>query len=157
MRRRAAVLLASGAACLAGCGGHAVTKQDVIARANAICETAFRASQAVPTPSAAALSGEDPKALSAYLAQLLPIATSQVKQLQALPRPAQDRALFDSYVAALRGSAQAFDALLAAARSGDRSAIAAGEAQLNPSQAPALAERYGLTQCAGSVGSASTG
>ena len=60
------------AACLAAtaCGGHTVTKKDVIARANAICINALRAVRSLPPPAGATGS---PAALAAYLEKVAPI------------------------------------------------------------------------------------
>ena len=75
------------AACLAvsACGGHTVTKKDVIARANGICITALRSMRELPPP--AGTTG-----LADYLDKVAPIVENEATQTRALPRPAQDRA-----------------------------------------------------------------
>ena len=77
-----------GAACLAvalaaaGCGGHTVTKKDVVARANGICITALHSMREVPPPAGTA-------GLADYLAEVVPMIEKEAKDTEALPRPAQ--------------------------------------------------------------------
>jgi hypothetical protein len=137
------------AACLglgvAACGGHTVTKKDVVARANGICTTALHAMREVPAPTGTAN-------VSPYLAKVLPIVEKEAKDTQALPRPAQDRALLNRYVAAVTATATQYRALATAAEHADGAAVAQGLAALRANPAPALAARYGLTRCNASAG-----
>jgi hypothetical protein len=128
---------------LAGCGGNAATKHDVIARANAICTRTIRDVRSVPPPAGAAL-----PALSAYLGHVVPIVDREVSRLRALPRPAEDRPLLDRYVAAVAQSGRDYRALARAAAQGDRTAVAAKLDALAAGAAPALARRYGMAECA---------
>ncbi len=139
------------AACLVAtaCGGHTVTKKDVVARANAICINALRAVRSVPPPAGATGS---PAAMAAYLEKVAPIIETEASATKALPRPAQDRALLNRYVAALADGATQYRALSAAARNGDSAGFAHALAVLRESPAPALAARYGLTRCNASAG-----
>src|SRR5690348_16540494 len=92
----AAAVIAS----LTGCGGGTVTKQDFVARANAICNNALRQTRSI-APAAAGTSKN--QALSMYLGRLLPIVESEYKQLHALKQPSQtdrEKALLASYFAA---------------------------------------------------------
>jgi hypothetical protein len=148
--RRLTVL---AAACLAAaaCGGHTVTKKDVIARANGICITALRAARSLPPPAGGTGS---PAALAGYLDKLVPIVDKEASQTRALPRPAQDRAVLNRYVAAVTAGARQYRALATAAKQGDAAAVTQGLAALRASPAAALAAQYGLTRC---NASASTG
>jgi hypothetical protein len=140
------------AACLAAtaCGGHTVTKKDVIARANGICINALRAVRSLPPPSGGARS---PSALAPYLQKVAPIVEKEASETRALPRPTQDRALLNRYVAAVTASANQYRALADAAKNGDSAALSQGLAALRASPVPALAARYGLTRCNVSAGS----
>ena len=141
------MLAASG---LAGCGSHAETKQDYIARANAICESALRGIRNIAPPAGAVtLPG-----LARFLRQVTPLVQSEISQLRALPRPSQDRPLLDRYRAALQVDRAHYTALAAAARSGDRQMMAEVTSALQASPSSALASRYGLSSCASSSGTA---
>jgi hypothetical protein len=139
-------------ACLAAtaCGGHTVTKKDVVARANGICINALRAVRSVPPPAGAAGS---PTALATYLQKVVPIVQKEASETRALPRPAQDGAVLDRYVAAVTATASRYEALARAAKRGDSAAVSQGLAALRASPVPALAARYGLTRCSVSAGS----
>jgi hypothetical protein len=129
---------------LAGCGS-AVSKQDVIARGDAICDNALRAVRTVPPPAGST-------GAAAYFGRIAPIVVTEATQLRKLPRPPADRALLDSYIASAARVAGDYLALAAAARSGNRDALATAGAALRESDAPALAGRYGLRDCATSAG-----
>lgn len=143
-RGAAAVVAAAAMLALTGCGGHTVTKRDVIARGNAICVAALRQIRALPTPTAAgSLAG-----LSGYLQRVAPIVAREAAQLRALPRPAAGRDLLNRYIAAAAAGASQYRALAAAAAAGDAAGAAQALARLRQSPAAALATGYGLTQCA---------
>lgn len=137
--------LGAGALIIAGCGGSSATKSDVIARGNAICASALRQVRATPSPAggAGSLAG-----LSGYLKQVVPIFDNEISDIRALPRPSQDRALLDRYIAAMVSTKAQYDRLAAAARNGDSAGAAQALAALQTSPAPALAKRYGLSACA---------
>jgi hypothetical protein len=144
--------LAMIAACCSGvmaCGGHAATKQDVIARANGICITVLRQVRSIPPPAGGTGA---PAALAAYLEKVVPIVEKEAADTRALPRPAKDRAVLDRYIAAVTAGAGAYDALETAARNGDAAAISRGLAALRGSPAPALAAQYWLNRCNVSAG-----
>jgi len=140
MAAAAAALLGTWA--LAACGGQGVTKADVIARGNAICTKSLRQIRAVQTPGGSAAD------LAGYLAQVAPIVQLEAKQIRALPRPAAQRSLLQRYVEAVTSDASTYQALAAAAHSGNDGAVAQGLAQLRASPSASLAAQYGLTQCA---------
>jgi hypothetical protein len=142
-------LLAGVAAVLSACGSHTVTKKDVIARGDQICETAASSVRSVPPPA-----GQSMPELARYYKQVTPIVQSEVKQLRALPRPPEDRALLNRYLDAIGSSAGEYAMLAAAAREGDRAAFASAEAALRADPASSLAARYGITGCGGSLGTA---
>jgi hypothetical protein len=139
------------AVALAACGGHTVTKQDVIARGNQICETAASSVRSVSAPS-----GQQPSQLARYYEQVARIVQSEVKQLRALPRPSQDRSLLNRYLDAIGSSAGEYGALATAARESDRAALASASAELRSNSAARLATSYGITQCGGSLGTAAS-
>jgi hypothetical protein len=142
-------LLCLTTAGLAACGGQAATKSDVIARGNEICESASSSVRSIPAPTDQSLAQ-----LGLYYDQVTPIVQREAKQLRALPTPAQDRALLRRYQSAVGESARAYSALAAAARQGDPAGVASAGAALRSSPASALALRYGLTRCGGSLGTA---
>jgi hypothetical protein len=139
------------AACLAvtACGEHAVTKKDVIARANGICITALRALSSIPAPAGGTGS---PAALAAYLEKVVPVVEKEASATRALPRPAKDRAILNRYVAAVSVGARQYRTLETAARNGDTAAVSQDLAALRASRAPGLAAQYGLTRCNASAG-----
>lgn len=157
MRGRSTSVLAAMAAIAAalaivGCGsGHTATKQDVVARGNAICAGALRDIRALPAPATA---GGSTGGLAKYLQQVLPIVHKEIAGLRALPRPARDRVLLDQYLAAMGAAESKYRAVLAAARSGDSAAVSDALSTLAASPAAGLADRYGLTQCASASGTA---
>lgn len=134
---------------LAGCGGSSPTKSDVIARGNAICASALRQVRATPTPpgGTGSLTG-----LSDYVRQVLPIVSKEISNLRALPRPSQDGALLNRYIAAVAATKTDYDRLAAAAKNGDSTGASQALAALQASPSAALAKRYGLTACAGAAG-----
>jgi hypothetical protein len=145
--RRLLMIAAAGAACslLAACGGTQVTKSDVVARGNAICAGALRDMRAVPAP--AGTSGSL-AALSAYERQVAPIVEREAKAIQALPKPSEERALLERYMAAVARDAAQYRVLAGAAQAGDAAGVAQALATLRQSGAASLAGQYGLTQCA---------
>jgi hypothetical protein len=149
MRARALAAILAGSIVVAACGSHAATKQDVIARGNAICAGALRDIRALPAPAGGATS---PSALSAYLQQAIPLIDKEIAGIRALPRPARDRSLLVRYEAALTAGEHGYRALSAAARAGDATAVADALATLRANSAETLAAQYGLTQCASAAG-----
>ena len=142
------------AACLAAtaCGGHTVTKKDIIARANGICINALRAARSLPPPTGAG----SPEALAGYLDKLAPIVENEASQTRALPRPAKDRTILNRYVAAVTAAANQYRAVATAARKGDAAGVSQGLAALRVNPASALAARYGLVRCNASAGTGVT-
>jgi hypothetical protein len=150
MRRASASALAIliGAALIAGCGGHAATRKDVIARANAICFGAQQAVRSIPSPGAAAT---DTKALAAYFDKVTPIVAKEASQLAALPRPKQRQGALNRYVDAVDASVGDYRAAGRAATAGDAGGVNQALAKLGSNRATRYARDYGLTQCAGSA------
>jgi hypothetical protein len=151
VRLRAPLAATLAALVVAGCGGHTATKQDVIARGNAICAAALRDLRATPAPTGGETSLPG---LATYLGSVMPILQREASSLQALPRPAADRALLNRYLSAIERSGGTYRALAAAARRGDQTAVNQALAQLQANAAPSLAARYGLSQCVGAAGTA---
>jgi hypothetical protein len=149
--RHALLLLATiatvaSAATIAGCGGHSVTRKDVIARANAICFTAQQAARSVASPGAG-----DTRALAAYFDKVTPIVAKEARQLAALPRPQPRQATLNHYVAAVGASVADYRAAARAAAAGDQSGVTQALAQLQSTNATRYARGYGLNQCTGSA------
>jgi hypothetical protein len=150
VRTHGAVGIIAAALTIAGCGSQAATKQDVIARGNAICASEIRDVRAVsPATAISSL-----PALSQYLQQVVPIVRKEIASLQALPRPARDRAELDRFLAAAGRDGAQYRALSAAAARGDRAGVEQALTNLRLSQSAALARRYGLGQCAATVSTA---
>jgi hypothetical protein len=147
MRRLAETVVA--AACLAAtaCGGHTVTKKDVIARANGICINTLRAVRNVPPPAGSSL-----PALATYLGKVQPIIDKEAGDTRALPRPAPDRAILNRYVAAVSAGAAQYHAAATAAKNGDSAGVSQALATLRDNAAPALATQYGLGECSAAAG-----
>jgi hypothetical protein len=151
VRVRIALAGALATLLITACGGHTATKQDVIARANAICAGALRDLRATPPPAGGETSLPG---LAAYLSAVMPILQREVADLQHLPRPTADRALLDQYLSSIAKSGATYRALTAAARRGDQDAVNQALAQLEANPSPSLAARYGLNECAGGAGTA---
>jgi len=146
VRSPLAVVLAALVVGLGGCGSHTVTKQDFIARANAICASAQRGERNVAVGASTSL-----PTLARYLSAVTPIVDSEVAQLRRLPKPVVSRRLLQRYLVAEQGAAADYAALAAAARAGDRAQVSIETAALQNSPAASLAARYGLMTCAGST------
>jgi hypothetical protein len=151
VRLRVALATVLAALVVTACGGHTATKQDVIARGNAICAGAQRDLLATPPPAGGETSLPG---LAEYLDAIMPILQREVSNLKALPRPAADRALLDQYLSAVAESGATYRALAAAARRGDQDGVNQALAQLEANPASSLAARYDLSQCAGGAGTA---
>lgn len=147
MRRAVLVSLTAAAILASGCGGHTVTKKDVIARANGICVNTLRAVRGVHPPGNTSLT-----ALATYLGKVAPIIDKEASDTRSLPRPAQDRTVLDRYVNAVSTSATQYRALATAAKSGNAAAVSQALAALRANPAPGLAGQYGLTECSASAG-----
>jgi hypothetical protein len=143
-------LIAVACAGVAACG-HTATKQDVVAQANAICSNALRAVRDLPPPAGATTAGP---AVAAYLAKVVAIVNKEAASTRALPRPAQDRAVLNRYVAAVSASARQYEVLAAAAKNSDAVGVSRALASLRASPVPGLAVQYGLTRCSASASTA---
>jgi hypothetical protein len=152
--RRAATLLAACvvAATATACGSSSATKKDVIAQGNAICSSALSAVRTVVPPAKGATSGS---ALSGYFGRLEPIVSKEVSQLRKLPRPDTDKAVLNRYIDAVTKAGSVYKQLAAAAARNDIPAVARDLSTLRASPAQSLAQRYGMSECAGAAGAAS--
>jgi hypothetical protein len=152
----------SAAAVIAGCGGHAVTKHDVVARGDAICFQSLQSIRSVPPPRVvgnAAPSFSDPRYLisfARYANAVQPILAREIERLRALPRPSQDRSTLNAFLNAIGAEGDDYHAIARAASSGDVDATTSALARLAANPARRLARRYGLRQCTG-VGGTATG
>jgi hypothetical protein len=136
----------AAAATITGCGGHSATRQDVIARANAICFTAQQAARSVPSPGAG-----DTHALAAYFDKVAPVVAKEARQLAALPRPQQRQTTLNHYVDAVDASVADYRAAARAAATGDQDGVTQALARLQSTDATRYAQAYGLNQCTGSA------
>jgi hypothetical protein len=153
-RGLAALALTVAALALSACGSSGESKQDFIARADAICNNATRDLRNVAAP---ATSGTVTlRALAKYLAAVVPIVATEAKQLKALPRPAADEAALRRYLAAVTATAAHYKGLAVAARTGDQQAISSATAALQADSSSRLAAAYGLKECAGPTGTVQT-
>ncbi|MGH2896689.1 MAG: hypothetical protein ACRDPM_25945 [Solirubrobacteraceae bacterium] len=151
-RRLAPAAIATACLAVTACGGgHAATKQDVIAQGNAICAGALRDIRALPAPVSA---GASTAGLAKYLAHVVPIIQTEVVGLRKLPRPARDRALLNRFLVAMGTTEAQYRALLSAARSGNSAAVSEALSALADGPSAKLASQYGLTQCANASGTA---
>jgi hypothetical protein len=148
--RLIAILAAVAAALLiAGCGGKTATRAQVIARGNGICTASLEAIRAVPPPS-----GNTPAALAAYLKKVQPIVEREASELSKLPRPTEQKATLDAFVAAFARTDRAYRQAAAAADRGDARGAAQALATLHSSRVASLARAYGLKDCTGTLASA---
>ena len=129
---------------VAGCGSHAVTRAQVIARGDAICDTTLRAVRVNETG-------------SVQVSAIVPLIAREVSQLTALPRPAEDRALLTSYLSAMHMELTQWRALAAAQAAGRGSAVTQAQSELSRNGAPQLAARYGMRDCAGAGATVGSG
>jgi hypothetical protein len=140
-------------ATITACGGHSATRQDVIARADAICFQSDQSIRSVPSPVAAgAPSFRSPAYLAAfatYLAKVRPIVAKEARGLQALPRPEQRRATLNAFIAAVAKESADYASMSAAASTGDAGGVTTALSALTRNPARSLAGRYGMTQCTG--------
>jgi hypothetical protein len=154
LRRVAATIAACViAATIAACGGSSATKNDVIARGNAICSSAVSSVRAVVPPAKGANSGS---ALSEYFKRLEPIVATEVSQLRKLPRPSTDKAVLNDYIDAVTKAGTVYKQLVAAARRNNIPAVAKYLGALRASPAQSLAKRYGMSQCGAAAGTSSS-
>jgi hypothetical protein len=143
VRARQLLIVATVLLGLGGCGSSAPSKQDVIARGDAICESATRAALAV-TPTFLPGGRLSPR----YYQQTAPIVEAELRSLLALPRPSQDGAVLQRFLAAVSALAVVYRQILAAADRGDTAAIAALNAQAPRIDSTGPALRYGMDGCA---------
>jgi hypothetical protein len=133
---------------LAGCGSY--TKQDFIARADAICVNSVRATRLIAPPTFTTAKAQQLRALAAYTAAVLPIVQTETDQLRALRRPrgtATETSRLTGFLAAFTNVAADYRALETAAAAADSRGVARAEASLTASPVHSLASAYGLHSC----------
>jgi hypothetical protein len=148
--RYAWLLVLVGVGCvLGGCGSY--TKQDFIARADAICTSTVRGTRLIPPPSFTKAGGEQLRALAGYTARVLPLVQAEATELRGLPRPAggaaADRTTLTGFLGAFTALVGAYRDLELAASRADPPGVARAEAALALNPVAALAARYGLRSC----------
>jgi hypothetical protein len=148
--------MTGGGALLAGCGSSGPTKAEYTAKANAICRGA--STQTVPlvgrlTSAAGSLSATDPattRELAGTLERLHTVAATTLAQLQALARPAGDRAAIERFSSSLAVVAETLGKTATAAGAGQlRETLAQLEATAPAAgQMASASKAYGLNECA---------
>lgn len=152
----------------AGCGGDdALSKDEYLAQANAICESTFADLEAIFTESTADLSAEFTSEelagvlLGGFLDQYIAAIEAQLVDLRALAAPQGDEVLLASFYDEVEAVLLAIDQLASSAAAGDASAIEQLTAREDPGHSglPAVsaafdeldkrAIEYGLTVCGG--------
>ena len=123
-------------------GAERLTKEEYIAQADAICQEANAAIEAVPEPQSA-------EELAEYGEQVVEIGQDQLDRLRALRPPAADEATINGAYDLIEQQLAIANDVVAAARDNDleqvQELLAQGE-QLND-QADQIARDYGLTEC----------
>jgi len=137
------------AGALAACGA-AYTKQDYIARADAICASAVRDARAVPPPVLTGTGSQQLAGLAQYLTTVLPIYESEARQLRGLKLPQEtssSKVALQRFLAALSAATAELRGLARAARGKDAQGVAVAEAGLRANTADPLAASYGFKSC----------
>ena len=129
---------------LTACGKDGVTKADVIAQGNAICQDAQAKVRTLKPPDGTSL-----RALAPYLAKASRIVDDQAAKLRRLPRAGDDAAALARFKAASSRDAKRYRGLSDAANAHDRGAYERAATALRTSTSSRLADRYGLTGCSG--------
>jgi hypothetical protein len=128
-------------------GGASVTKDQLIARIDAICTSGRDQLRDLEAPRNL---GETPK----FLRRVLPVIRDQVKEIRALGEaPKEDRGIYLEWFAARDGIVETTALMIKAAEEGDRDEFnryAALQSQLD-SQADDAAKRYGFEVCGAST------
>ncbi len=142
-------MLVAAGVLLAACGEY--TKQDFIARADAICTTTVRATRLIDPPSFSHAGGGRLQGLAAYSAKVLPLVQAEATQLRGLPRPtggaAADRSTLTSFLGRFTALVGDYRDLQTAATKSDAPGVARAESALTLSPVGSLAARYGLRSC----------
>jgi hypothetical protein len=147
--RRLLVLLALAPILVAGCGGSSsktLTREQFVAKANAICAQRNAAVRALPK-SMRNLS--DLKTLAAFLDRELAIDRPLIAKLKALKPPPADRAAWNQATADNDSALSGLTRAQAAAQAGNAAQIKRISAELQPinQKLKADATHFALTQC----------
>jgi hypothetical protein len=120
-----------------------ITKASYIARANAICTTMNRKTNAVADP------GNDPDKAADALARVNSYIGSGLAQLRALPVPAGEGAQLDAIYAKVDALRQGLDTYIAALRAHHKTAASAASTRVDAlgNAANTASNQYGLTVC----------
>jgi hypothetical protein len=141
------VVTAPGAA-VAGCGGgsKALSKADLDAKANSICQAGGDRIKAVPAPSNADI--QDATKAAAYFDKIVPIATDVTNQLAGL-KPADDvKSDWDAFISAQKTETAAFVSIQHKADAKDPSGLT-DLAKIQPldTAVNTAADKVGATGC----------
>lgn len=154
MRRHPRVLAGVGAAVavLAGCGSSGTSHAGFVTQANAVCAGVDARVKAIPAPNQ-----KDLTSIAAYASSTEQAYQSYLSQVTALAAKAQDKKEIQASwitpaTADFRAEKPLLDGLVAAARTGDATKIAAAVRSLqnvtdHTSSIQAFQKKYGATQC----------
>lgn len=138
-------------AAVAGCGGsgsssasHALTHEQLVSKADAICGAAAAHAKALPQPTSR-------ERIIAFVDQATPVLDTLQRRLSALKPPAKDKAAYDRLLRDQATGLNALPKLKAAAETGNAVEARQAAAALAASPADRDARALGLTTCAAHV------
>jgi len=131
---------------LAGCGGDALTKKQLVAKADAICERVNTEVAKEPDPKTA----ED---LERLANRTVEISDPAIKDMEALEPPDELESDFDKFVASLKRQRDLTKKIGAAAGDGDTEEVQkiGADAQKAQDEYRRLTGKLGFKQCGGGV------
>ena len=132
----------SGASGATGAGGTALTEDEFVDQANAICADANEQVAALDPPTG------DVQGLGDYAQEVVDISEPLIEQMDALVPPEDLQADFDAYVESVRDQSDLAQQLAEAADAGDSQEVQSLAQQLQETDNDPQAEALGLTECA---------
>jgi hypothetical protein len=132
----------AGASGASGASGTALTQDEFVSQANAICADANSQVEALAAPT------NDVQGLGDYAATIVKISAPLIDQMAAIVPPADLQAQFDDYVQSIRDSSDTAQKLADAAKAGDTAQVNSLVAQLQKDNNDDEAKALGLTECA---------
>jgi len=148
MRMRAAAVVALAALAVSGCGGgggktQRLSRDEYVAKADAICAQAVKQQKALPTPSSI-------DEIPAYVDKALPVIDDAIAKIRKLKPPVTMEQGVKAWLDQTEATRSELTKLRSAAKSGDPTKVrkvAAKGTQMD-SERSALARSIGLTTCA---------
>jgi len=132
----------TGATGASGASGTALTQEEFVSQANAICADANSQVEALQAP------GNDIQSAGDYASQVVDISAPLIEQMAALVPPADLQAQFDDYVQSVRDQSDLAQQLADAADAGDTQQAQSIAQQLQAADNDPQAKALGLTECA---------